>query len=571
MRGAVLGMGLCALAFAPAFARGAQPLTASDPSRALPSSPATAPQPLVRPAPRPPAITDPKAAKQLLTLSYVEFSGARTLSPTMLRPAWAPYSGKAVSLADLRKIARRAEAIYAAAGYPFVAVVVPAQEAKKGVVRLKVVEGRISDLTVLGLNPTARRQATEVFSPLVNETPLAAVDVERAYQNAENIPGLVVSGALRRGSEEGGMDLVVQAQRQPFRTYFNVNNLYPSSVGPWGALVGFDYFGASRYGDQTSVQLFSNIDGGEQISGRFSHTRRLNDTGTSISATVLVAKADPKGAEEPLELATNVIAGRLELGQPLIQSPIATLAVDGALELNDQKTDVFSKVGLSKDDLRVMSLGAAWELRLKGQRLAASVEFRQGLNVLGASREGDPLLSRTGADPEGALMRFKLEDEQKVAGGRVMVRVDGQLAGEGLTAPEQYSVGNLTIGRGYEPGAAFGDKAVGVSAEFRLNPFALPRQVKAEPFVFYDGVGLWAAPGAQQLSASNGRWLWSTGGGVRFEAPGPWRVDIVYAMPQKAPLGFGEPKPDPVVLVNITARLDDLFTAVHRKLFPGSS
>ena len=103
-----------------------------------------------------------------------------------------------MTLADLRAIGHRAEAIYAQAGYPFVAIVLRVQEVKDGIVNYDVVEGRISDLTVLGSNVAARRQATAALQPLVNRTPLSLGDVETAYQLAKQIPGIPrCSGTLQ--------------------------------------------------------------------------------------------------------------------------------------------------------------------------------------------------------------------------------------------------------------------------------------------------------------------------------------------------------------------------------------
>ena len=37
---------------------------------------------------------------------------------------------------------------------------------------------------------------------------------------------------------------------------------------------------------------------------------------------------------------------------------------------------------------------------------------------------------------------------------RLDLRAEGQFTNDPLTIPDQYSAGNLTIGRGYQPGAA---------------------------------------------------------------------------------------------------------------------
>src|SRR5207244_13182962 len=119
--------------------------------------------------------------------------------------------------------------------------------------------------------------------------------VESPYERAQAVPGLSVAGAVRRGSQPGGMDLVVQAKRRAWRAYANVNNFYSEPVGPWGALVGVDYNGASRWGDRTSAQFYSTFDISEQQVIKLSHTRVLGPDATSVNLAYLRAWARPPG------------------------------------------------------------------------------------------------------------------------------------------------------------------------------------------------------------------------------------------------------------------------------------
>src|SRR5690242_12166436 len=153
--------------------------SSTDPTAVVPST-----QPANPPLERqpPPSETVPTASDApLFTLTKVRFLGAVAVPESRLEAAWRPYQGRPVSFDDLRRIGRAAELIYAQAGYPFVAILLVPQEVSNGTVEYRVVEGHISDLTVLGLDPIARRQATSAFQPLVGRTPLPLSDVEGAY------------------------------------------------------------------------------------------------------------------------------------------------------------------------------------------------------------------------------------------------------------------------------------------------------------------------------------------------------------------------------------------------------
>ncbi|HEY5106442.1 MAG TPA: POTRA domain-containing protein [Caulobacteraceae bacterium] len=562
------GLGLlAALSLIPsaAWAAGENPPLSNtvDPTAVLPQAHSTS-SPIATPERQTEAPTETPGDRQLqFVLVEARFDGAHAVSQATLRPAWSAFAGKSVSLGDLRTIAKSAEALYADAGYPFVAVVVSPQTVEGGIVHFRAVEGRISSVTVLAKSATARRQATAAFAPLVGRSPLPANAVDAAYQNAKAVPGLAVAGALRRATEPGGMDLVLQATRDTWRTYVNVNNLYPDTTGPWGALLGIDHFGGSTYGDETSLQLYSSLDGGRQTVVRLSQMQRLNASGTSISLMGLGAWASPKGSVTPLDIATNVLSARLDLSQPLIERSNLSLTADGAFEYNDQKTKVFKTVGLSDDRLRTFSasLSGAWRPSFGGDA-SFSVEIRKGVDILAASDPGDASLSRFGADPQALVERFSLQGETPTFHYlRVALRGEGQYTDTALTAPDEYAVGNLSIGRGYDPGAAFGDQALAGSAELRAGPITVANRVHLEPFIFYDAARLWMlTPGDHTR-----RDLTSYGGGLRLDVTGKLHVELLYAQPQRPPLGPGNPTPHGRVLLNVTFGLNDLISAVYRR------
>jgi hemolysin activation/secretion protein len=549
-----IGLVVSTLTGGSAYAQETPPFSSRDPSAALPPAPPSG-SPLEQQQ-RPGAPTAASPAVSTMVLKEANFVGAVALTQAQLEPAWAALRDKPVSLQDLRGVAARAEAIYAAAGFPFVAVIVPPQEVIDGRVAFQVVEGRISDLTILGLDPVARRQVAAAFEPVVGRTPLPLSAVEAAYERAQAVPGLAVAGAVRRGSQPGGMDLVIQAKRKSWRAYANVNNFYSEPVGPWGALVGVDYNGASRFGDRTSAQFYSTFDISEQQVLKLSHTRVLSADATSLNVEYLRAWARPRGTVSALDLATDVVFGRVEISQPLIRSHPLALTLTAGVELTNQETLAFSSTTLAHDHIRVAvgRLNGLW--RTRWQTTSFSAEVRRGLNIWGASQSGDANLSRFGADPQATVLRGSIQTEARGPFGTAFgLTVLGQRSTSSLVTPEEFSVGNLTLGRGYDPGASFGDSALGASLEWRLKPFAVAKSLQAQPFVFYDRVRVWN----EEAAAPNGRTLESAGGGVRLVIAEKARLDLTYAAPQDPPLGFGEKKPGARLLVNLTIGIPEAF------------
>jgi hemolysin activation/secretion protein len=117
-------------------------------------------------------------------------------------------------------------------------------------------------------------------------------------------------------------------------------------------------------------------------------------------------------------------------------------------------------------------------------------------------------------------------------------------------AVDEFSFGNYTIVRGYDPGAAAGDSAI--AAAFDISGFQQTfwnQRVSAELTGFYDLGKYWN----QDSTGTQERSIASIGGGVRVTLTGYLRADVTYAVPLNAPLGQGEGRPDPRVLFSITA------------------
>lgn len=554
------GVGFACAISSAAYAQ-TQPLTPTDPAAALPPPPP--PQGEVQyDDPQATGVTDPGEGQLGFVVQNVTFNGATAVSAERLRPAWEPLRGRSATLSDLRAAAARAEKIYAEAGYPFVAVLVPPQEVRDGQVRFDVVEGRISDLTVIGADPVARRQAAAAFAELTTKAPLSSDDVEEAYERARTIPGLAMSGALRRGSEPGGMDLVIQPRRKGWRAYANVNNLFSEPVGPWGVLVGADFYGSSTHGDVTTVQLYTTFDAEEQQVLRLGHSRRLNAAGTTVGLTYLMADSSPQGVVAPLDLATDVQLFRGEVSHPIMARSWGSLVAVGAFEWSDQNTDVFSSVAITEDRTRIASLRLNGRWRGEGVIGGGFLELRQGLDIGDASQPGDALLSRAEGDPQATVLRGGVDAEARVARRwTVYGRFEGQWSDGPLLAPDEYSVGNLTVGRGFDPGSAFGDQAAAFVIESRWGPVGIGNNLQASPFVFYDQVTYWN----DDTFGVDERTVASAGAGVRLQFHGDVRLDVVWAKPLDAPLGLGEKTPGSSLLVNLTVSFDDALRWAWRR------
>jgi hemolysin activation/secretion protein len=122
-----------------------------------------------------------------------------------------------------------------------------------------------------------------------------------------------------------------------------------------------------------------------------------------------------------------------------------------------------------------------------------------------------------------------------------------------LLSFEEFSAGNYTAGRGYDPGALLGDSGLGTQAEIRFGT-RVPVSAKKPAF---EGYGFWdhaevrnhdhlvIVPGAEHLD--------SVGGGARVNFD-RFTIDASLAVPLTR-IGIDNKRPDPRFLFSLTSRL----------------
>jgi len=161
--------------------------------------------------------------------------------------------------------------------------------------------------------------------------------------------------------------------------------------------------------------------------------------------------------------------------------------------------------------------------------------------------------SRFDADPTATLVRFNGLAEFGIGNSLAVALLPrAQYGFDKLLAFEQFTVGNYTVGRGYDPSTLTGDSGAGVSVELRgprLSPFnRTPLQI--QPFVFGDAAWTWT-----RGQFSDPKRLTSAGGGLRGEFSDRLALDALVAVPLEKAGMIDEKKGDPRFLLTLTTRL----------------
>jgi hemolysin activation/secretion protein len=122
-----------------------------------------------------------------------------------------------------------------------------------------------------------------------------------------------------------------------------------------------------------------------------------------------------------------------------------------------------------------------------------------------------------------------------------------------LLSFEEFSAGNYTVGRGYDPGSLLGDRGLGMQAEVRFGSVypRSPKDFAVEGYAFFDHARI--SNRDRLFVDDSARRLSSIGAGARASFD-RFFLDAAFALPLSH-VGPLDKKPDPRILISLTTRL----------------
>jgi hemolysin activation/secretion protein len=520
------------------------------------------------------ALDGPEYQSIHLTLRGVEFAGLQGLSQQQLASAYTPFLGRDVPISVVCEIRDRAGTILRNAGY-IAAVQVPEQRIGDGIIRFKVLMAHLTQVRVRGDASGAERLIAGYLNQLTRQPVFNKNEAERYLLLASDLPGYTVRLTLRpAGTTPGEVVGDVTVQRLPAYVDFNVQNGGSHSLGPWGGLLRAQFFGLTGLGDRTTFSVFSTSDFHEQQTVQLAHDFRLGPEGLSIGDSFTYAWAKPSIPNA--RVLARTLLNTFEVDYPFIRAQAQSLR--GAIGMDYVNQDVtLDGIDLTRDRLRVgfARLGydaISTDFSRPGSSLAEPpwhfnmlLELRQGLNIFGASEYCGPTgakclgpndvpPSRLEGRPTATVLRYSAYGEvrpiQKLT---FALGARAQYAWKPLLSFEEYSAGNYTVGRGYDPSALLGDMGFGTQAEIRFGS----RVAESARKPAYEGYAFWDHAIVRNLDrlvvTTGSQHLDSVGGGARVNFD-RFALDAALAIPLTR-VGLFDTKPDPRLLISLTTRL----------------
>lgn len=406
-------------------------------------------------------------------LKEIDISGSTVFTREDFQSLYRSFIGHSVTFADLDNVISLIKAKYKEKGYLTTTVYLPEQEIKDGMVEIRIVEGRMGDLSIEGNRWTSDSLISRFFHSKKNEI-LNLKSLEKDVLRLNKRADFDVKTVISPGKEPGTSDIILKIEEQ-----------YPNHIG-----VGCDNQGTRLVGKiRNSLSLRSS-----NLSGR-ADTLFLNSTYSSLSfgqSLIYEIPVDTYGTKLGFEYTYYKMRLGKEYkdsnirGKTFIYTPYLTkeLYLSEAFEAYAhlgleikciRKTQ--DEVVTSDDQLRMPYVSGdftyldPWGYTSFSPRATFSTQ-----NFMGASSRNHPTTSRLGTG--GFFVKYEqpLSRVQKMPWGTYLyLKSDFQIASHTLPSSEQIQFGGAYSVRGYPEGDYLADTGGALSMEWVFPCFLIPK------------------------------------------------------------------------------------------------
>lgn len=480
----------------------------------------------------------PNAENIKFTLNSLEIEGLGVYGENDIAPLYQNKLGTTVSLADIYAVATALTNKYRNEGYILTQVIVPPQTIESGTVRLKVVEGFVDNVTVEGSDDESAMRLIRAYADNIrSDNALNVKQLEKFLLLINDLPGIEARSILSPSkTRAGASDLRVIVERDPYDAILSLDNhgsryLGPVQLGAAGSLNSF-----LGQNERITGKLVLAPELGESYElayGSLSYMQPVNAYGTTAEFFASHTDTEPGYNLDDFDVEGRSQYFRVTAEHPFIRTRSHNLYGHVAFDWRD----VESKNNLEAtrhDRIRALRAGGRYEFldTLLGAGLnSLELEASKGINIFGASDEGDANLSRATGDPEFFKLNAEAQRLQRITSEvNLLMAVRGQWASDALLASEEFGVGGVNYGRAYDPSEIVGDDGVAGKVEIQWNE---PRKFNMfedyQLYGFYDIGKVWNQDATTSTGKKNS--LASTGVGIRADFANDIEAGAAIAFP----------------------------------------
>ncbi|OGQ59606.1 MAG: hypothetical protein A3J24_06660 [Deltaproteobacteria bacterium RIFCSPLOWO2_02_FULL_53_8] len=488
------------------------------------------------------------AQKEKVYVKSYAVKGATLLDRAVIDRIVSHYQDRELTFAEIRQVADAITAAYKAQGFLRANATALLQEIKDGIVVIEVNEPKLGEITITGNKNYTTGFISGHIDVVKQDKALNERALGRAVMLLNDSPSLRVSTAFKEGAQPGTTDVVVTVKdassvpivlsydnygnklisRNRFNLYIaNGSMITEGDNLRLSAITGLDRIDINRYSyGQLNYSMPLDYQG---TKGAIYYANTLYDVGGEYVSYKINGKANVAG---------------LSISNPVIRGVRSNLTVKLAFDYKNVYSYMLD-VQKSRDKIRTIGLSVSYNATdsLSGRSAIGLTYYRGINNIASGTRRGDPLASRSYADPEFNKYLFYGSRTQKIsANNSLIIKASAQYSMEPLLVAEKFSIGGATSVRGFTSSALSGDSGYYASLEFQTSPVFPDVTIKAlnnrkigdmiKFALFVDNGGVYRDD-VRQSSEKRDEFLTSMGAGIRIFYGPRFSAKIDYSVPEK--------------------------------------
>ena len=441
----------------------------------------------------------PNAAKTRVTMGEKSFvltgvlvEGATAFRSVEFLPLYQSYLGRKITVDDLRNIAESFTRYYHQAGYFLSHAFLPAQHIEFGVVRIRMIEGYISNWRMLDDAKVRDPLLDKILQPIMERRPLRRDVLNEAFQNLAALPDLDLHPYVRPlANPLGAYELVLRSEQKHFEGGVSIDNHGSDYIGPVQAVAALRAFNLTGHHETYQLKLATTSDTDELHYADLGTEWLLGASGLRLQVGGAITSADPGGLLKPLD--AHIENSRFQLGvsYPLQRTVHESTRLSIAVNVYRSRTDLF---GVKRLEDRLTSVILRYRRVSQPEKAvthAAGISFSRGFKIAGS--EVVDTQSSTGVGrPDFAKLSFNYTYHRIIRHHwELTAQLDGQYAATSLPGSERYSVGGAQFGRAYDPSEITGDHGLAGRLEIAYRRTGTALHWHCIPFGFYDLGAVW--------------------------------------------------------------------------------
>ncbi len=387
--------------------------------------------------------------------------------------------GLEVTLGVLTLMVHEITAYYAQEGYILARAFIPEQEIKDGVVRIRVLEGRVGEVQVMGNERFNTEDILDRMKPVQEEPIFNKNTLEKTLLQLNDIVGLTSKTTLKPGQKFGTSDVLLEVtESRPYRFSFDGDNFGSRFTGEERYGITGIFGSTLIFGDQFSFRAVQSND--EQLFLNPVYILPLNNYGSSLKFSYTFSEFNLGDSLAALNSGGKANIASFVLNHVVHRERTSEFHVRLGGELRYFENGILGQDSSNDKIQNVYFAFSGFLADFLDGRTFYNFRFQQGF---GETDVTDPLNSRFLGRGDVLIAKMEIQRFQSAffLNSYFMLQGRGQWVDGRVLSPDLFPIGGYGSVRGYPLAEAAGDNGYTLTVEYVLPfPFKIPLSDKPQ-------------------------------------------------------------------------------------------